>query len=140
MEMESRYSKHNKFLKKGLEKEIAQRNFIKEAEEMGIPPVKWGKSRNANDPLSKIWGWPLIDNIDGESKESSMGGRKLVSRSALPAPSTISSNVLLHNAPGVIWSGLLLLSKIVSLWAAQPRAQDGKGGRRRSHARAWAET
>jgi hypothetical protein len=118
---------------KGLDKEIAQKNFIKEAEDMGIPPVKWEKSCGANDPLSKIWVWPLVDSTVGHSKTT----RNLASRSDIPVPPTGPSNVLLDNVAGVIWSGLVLLSKIVSLWTAQPRA---KGGSRRLHARAWAET
>jgi len=125
---------------KGLEKEIAQKNFIKEAEDMGIPPVKWEKSYDTNDPLSKIWGWPLVDNTIGQNKNSCPATRKLVSRSEIPVPSTVSSNVLLDNAPGVLWNGLVLLSKIVSLWTSQPHAKGGEDGNRRLHARAWTET
>lgn len=101
---------------------------------MGIPPVKWEKSCDANDPLSKTWVWPLVDSTAGHSKTT----RNLASRSDIPVPPTGSSYVLLDNVAGVIWSGLVLLSKIVSPWTAQLRAKEGRS--RRLHARAWAET
>ena len=107
---------------------------------MGIPPVKWEKSRDTNDPLSKIWVWPLVDSTVRQSKALCTATRNLASRSEIPVPSTVSSNVLLDNVTGVIWSGLVLLSKIVSLLTAQPRAKGGEGASRRLHARAWAET
>lgn len=107
---------------------------------MGIPPVKWEKSRDTNDPLSKTWGWPLVDNTVEQSQKGRTMTRKLVSRDEIPVSSAVSLNVILDNAPGVICNGLLLLSKIVSLWASQSRAKGGEGGSRRLHARAWTET
>ena len=101
---------------------------------MGIPSVKWEKSRDT----TKIWGWPLVDDTVGQSQKSPTVSRKFASRSEIPVPSMISSNVL-DNVPGVIWNGLVLLSKLVLLWTGQPRAKGGDGGSRRSHARAWAE-
>ena len=124
---------------KGLEKEMAQNNFIKEAEDMGIPPAKWDKSHDSNDPLSKAWGWPLVDNTVGQSKEWGTVPRRLGSRSEIPGPSPVSS--VLEKGPSVIWNGLVLLSKYVYLWTAQSSAKHGEGRRgKRLHARAWNES
>jgi hypothetical protein len=131
---------------KGLEKDIAQKQFIKEAEGMGIPRVKWETSSDSTDLIPReVWGLSVKDSI---IEPGCPVGRKLNSRSEIPTSSTVPGNEcqakLFDNTQSFIWNGLILLSRFaISLWTTLPLAKSGsveEGKSKRLHARAWKET
>ena len=116
---------------------------------MGIPLVKWEKDRITTDLVQKeACGWPMRESKVEHGQKWSTAGRKLISRSEIPSPSTISGNeyrgLLLDTTQGLIWNGLILLSRFGTfLWTALPHAKHGgvkSEKNERSHARAWKET
>ena len=146
MEMESRYTSNWTAFMKGLDKNIAQEHFIKEAENMGISTVKWEKNNHVTDIVP--WqgcGWPAMDNTAEHGKTWSTAGKKLSSRSEILSISTVSGHerrdLLSTSTQGLIWNCLVLLSRLCcSLWTSLPPAKSGvaEGGRNgRLHARAW---
>jgi hypothetical protein len=128
---------------KGLEKDIAQKQFIKEAEGMGIPRVKWETDSDSTDLIPReVWGWSVKDST---IEPGCPIGRKLNSRSGTPALSTVPGNEcqakLLENTQSIIWNGLILLSRLAfSLWPLAKHGCVEEGKSKRLHARAWKET
>ena len=144
MEMESRYSSNLRELTKGLDKNIAQKQFIREAENMGIPTIKWEK----NDDVIVPWqgcGWPIKEIKAEHGKTWPAVGMKLSSRSKIPSLSTVPGHehgdLLSMGTQDLICNCLVSLSRLYcSLWPAVPLAKGGGGKNRRLHARAWNKT
>jgi hypothetical protein len=146
MEMESGYFPSLRRITKGLEKEVAQKQFISEAESLGIPAVKWERFCDVNDPLEDVYGWPPKENTDELGKMWSTVSRKLISRSEMPLSPTIVGNedrdITVNNGQHVIWSGLDLIFRIfISIWTTLPPAKSGgvRDRKRRLHTRSWKE-
>jgi hypothetical protein len=135
----------------GLEKDEAQKQFITEAQKMGIPSVDWEGSYQPPAVTSQdICGWPRKAVPGGHVKKACHLTRKLLSRSEMLMTSAISGTECDENtymdkaSKGIsLWNGLALLSQLcLSLWTVVQRRMNlpGDGGRPRIgkvHARAW---
>jgi hypothetical protein len=133
----------------GLDRELAQRQFIEKAEDLGIPPVTWEKKPPIYDPPKCLeWDQKSLDPVglltDGKSKSLCPISKKLLARA--PETNSLGTEVETTSLQGSfgslsIWPGLLVLSGLVEgLWptlgSILTRASPN-GKKRRLHARAW---
>ena len=134
----------------GMDKLSAQKQFVEEAEYLGISPVNWQRSPNSEAAtLNLPSAQPKALINDGGVAKLCMVSRKLYSRT-LPL-STISGGNMesgrLENriGSGVHYHGIALFAKILAsvwtAWTLQPNREGGKGrGIKRRHAREWNRT
>jgi hypothetical protein len=133
----------------GLSRDIAQEQFISEAEEMGIQEVDWEqKNRLNNMILTGFVPWAPNVNLIANGHESQKWcpvTPKLRSRSALPISSIVEDDIgnsLFKKAAkgGLSLSlGLGLLTELgIFVWMGLRHRNNSKaGGKRRVHARSW---
>jgi hypothetical protein len=132
-----------------MDKESAQRQFIEEAEDLGIPPVSWQDSPTSEAATLDLSSWkPKAQITDGRFGKFCPVSRKLYSRSLPSVSGGQSGSATLENTTGSksVYHGIGLLSRILvsfwTLWLQQPKwAVGGKvTGIKRRHAREWNKT
>jgi hypothetical protein len=143
----SRVGPKNEALTVGMDKETAQRQFIEEAEDLGIPPISWQDSPTSETETLDQSSWkPKAQITDGRFGQFCPVSRRLSSRSL---PATVSGgqsgSATLENANGSksLYHGITLLARILvslwTLWLQQPKSAAGGKvtGIERRHAREW---
>jgi hypothetical protein len=128
-----------------LDKESAQKQFIEEAEDLGIPSVSWQDSPTSEAATLGQSSWkPKAQITDGRFGKFCTVSRKLYSRSLPSVSGGQSGSATLENTTGSKrpYQGIVLLSRIlVSLWTLWFQPNSAVGGKvtgiKRRHAREW---